>query len=284
MIRERIITFLDLVVNSVITFLCIYAGLVFGSYTIIVSGYYTVLDMFEDSISFFTGLVRGRRANKKCILGFGKKELSIQMLIGMVIFTIGVFVLIKDFFLKYNHLDIRLLFILIGLSVVKYLFANFEFRNAKSIQSSMLMNLAHDNFYAGLIFIAIIFFAYMGVIIPVFDLLGTIFLGIIIILKGLLSILESMILLNGENKQNKKVIADIKKSCKKCDVEFLYADIISVEEFYKVNLEILVNDDIRLLDLIILEIDLKCKIKLANKKVKLISIDCLKSEDKKNEE
>ncbi len=280
MIRERIITFLDLVVNSVITFLCIYAGLVFGSYTIIVCGYYTLLDMFEDSISFFTGLVRGRRANKKCILGFGKKELSIQMLIGMVIFAIGIFVLIKDFFLKYNHLDIKLLFILICLSIVKYLFASFEFRNGKTIQSSMLMNLAHDNFYAGLIFIAIIFFVYMGAIIPVFDLLGTIFLGVIIILKGFLSILESMILLNGENKQDKKVIVDIKKTCKKCDVEFLYADIINVEEFYKVNLEILVNDDIKLLDLIILEIDLKYKIKLMNKKVKLISIDCLKREDK----
>ena len=84
----------------------------------------------------------------------------------------------------------------------------------------------------------------------------------------------------GGNNKDKKVIADIKKTCKKCDVGFLYADIINVEEFYKVNLEILVNDDIKLLDLIILEIDLKYKIKLMNKKVKLISIDCLKREDK----
>ena len=278
MIRERIVTFLDLIINFIVAFICIYAGLVFNSYAVVSCGYYTLLDMFEDIISFLTVLVRGRRGNKRFIIGYGKKELEIQVLIGVIILAVGLYVLVRDLFLSFEVLDIRLLFVVLGLFVVKILFANYEFRSAKNIQSSMLMNLAHDNFYAGMIFIGVIFFVYMGALIPVFDLLGTLFIAFVIGYKGLNSIVGSALLLYGENKQDKSIISSIKKICEKKKVKYSYVDIIKINGIYKINLEILVDNNIKFYDLILLEREIKSRIKKSNNAIMFVDVDSLKDE------
>ena len=63
--EERGITSIDIFISSLISFVKIYCGTIFCSYTLITSGYYTLCNLSSDIISFNASLVRGRRGSKK---------------------------------------------------------------------------------------------------------------------------------------------------------------------------------------------------------------------------
>ena len=68
--RERRLTVFGIIINSLVTFLKIYAGMVFNSYTLMVSGYYTLCNMSQDFLAYSGSVARGRRASRTEAFGY----------------------------------------------------------------------------------------------------------------------------------------------------------------------------------------------------------------------
>ena len=276
--KERRVTVLSIGINSLVTFIKIYAGIIFNCYILMVSGYNTLSDTIVDFMGFSGSVARGRRASRKEPFGYGKRECLSFSFVGLIILLLGIFIMIKSFFLEFKSTNIKILFVLLLLALVQFIFNHYIFKNAKSIQSEMLMDMAHASYYDAVLTVLVIFFAFLANIMPVFDLIGAIFLGAILIYKGVNIIIRNFISLNCQNVRSKKVISKIENIIKEGEgINYSNCTLVNVKDFYKTVIEITIDDDVSLHDLIMWEEYLKDSIKSSNLKVKYIEFLVYKS-------
>ena len=131
--------------------------------------------------------------------------------------------------------------------------------------------MAHVSYYDAVLIIGSVFFVFLASIMPVFDLIGSLFMGAILIYKGINIVINSFISLNCQNNQSKRVIKKIENIIRDGDgISYSNCTLINVKSFYKVVIEILIDDDVSLHDLILWEEYLKEKIKLGKINVKYV--------------
>ncbi len=275
--KERIYTVVGFVVNILITIIKIFSGIVFSSYTLMVGGYYTLTDIAHEFIAYSGSLARGRRASKKEPFGYGFIESLSICLFGAVLIAIAVYVLIKSCYLNYTATDIRLIFIVGFLFVFKFLSANIIFAYAKSIQSQMLMESAISSYKDSLTSIGIFLLIFISFKYPLVDQIGSIFMGILIMLKGIKIIIDNIILIKGQN-DNVKTINNKLKKIVATDGKIMYSNsnLINVLDFYKVDIEILVDDEISIYDLLKWQRKIKRIIKKEKLNIKFIEFTVYK--------
>lgn len=261
--RERRLTVFGIIINSLVTFLKIYSGMVFNSYTLMVSGYYTLCNMSQDFLAYSGSVARGRRASRTEAFGYGKWPLLSLVFYGLIIFFLGLFVFIKSFSLNYVRTDLKILFIILIVLVSLVMFARNLFKNAKDIQSEMLMDMAHYTAYDFYLSLVSIIFIVISSFIPVFDMFGSLYLSLMIMLKSVNVMLNAFVMLNGQNDQNKKIIKTVEKIINEGDgIYYSNSNLVNVKNFYKISIEVLVDDDVNLTDLILWEYHLMEKIRV----------------------
>lgn len=261
--RERRLTVFGIIINSLVTFLKIYAGMVFNSYTLMVSGYYTLCNMSQDFLAYSGSVARGRRASRTEAFGYGKWPLLSLVFYGLIIFFLGLFVFIKSFSLNYVRTDLKIIVVIFIVLVSLALFARNLFKNAKDIQSEMLMDMAHFTAYDYYLTLISIIFIVISCFIPLFDMFGSLYLSLMIMLKSVNVILNAFVMLNGQNDQNKKIIKAVEKIINEGDgIYYSNSNLVNVKNFYKISIEVLVDDDVNLTDLILWEYHLMEKIRV----------------------
>ena len=270
--KERKVVVTSLFINVLVIFAKIFSGLVFGSYTLIVGGYYTLCNLTSDFLGFSSSLVRGRKASKKEPFGYGKLPMYGMSSYGLIIVLVGLFVLIKAFFLKYDYIDLRVILPIMVIVFSLFVFAKFLFKKAKDVQSEMLMDITHDTYFDGIINVIGIFFIVLGSFMPIFDLFGVIFISLLIINKGIKIIVDNILLVKGQNDLSKKIIKAVESSMKECDgIYYSNCNLINVRNYYKAVVEVLVDDEVILSDLIMWEEYVKGKIKSLRFGIKMVN-------------
>lgn len=269
--EERKMVVTSLFINALVIFAKIFSGLVFGSYTLIVGGYYTLCNFTSDFLGFSSSLVRGRKTSKKEPFGYGKLPMYAMSSYGLIIVLVGLFVLIKAFFLKYDYIDLRIILPIMVIVFSLFVFAKILFKKGKDVQSEMLMDITHDTYFDGIISVIGIFFIVLGSFMPIFDLLGVIFVSLLIINKGIKIIVDNILLVKGQNDLNKKIIKAVESSMKECDgIYYSNCNLINVRNYYKAVVEVLVDDEVILSDLIMWEEYVKGKIKSLKFGIKMV--------------
>lgn len=269
--EERKVVVTSLFINGLVIFAKIFSGIVFGSYTLIVGGYYTLCNFTSDFLGFSSSLVRGRKASKKEPFGYGKLPMYVVSSYGLIIVFVGLFVLIKAFFLKYDYIDLRIILPIMVIVFSLFVFAKILFKKAKDVQSEMLMDITHDTYFDGIISVIGIFFIVLGSFMPIFDLLGVIFASLLIINKSIKIIVDNILLVKGQNDLSKKIIKAVESSMKECDgIYYSNCNLINVRNYYKVVVEVLVDDEVILSDLIMWEEYVKGKIKSLRLGIKMV--------------
>lgn len=269
--EERKMDVTSLFINALVIFAKIFSGLVFGSYTLIVGGYYTLCNFTSDFLGFSSSLVRGRKASKKEPFGYGKLPMYAMSSYGLIIVLVGLFVLIKAFFLKYDYIDLRIILPIMVIVFSLFVFAKILFKKGKDVQSEMLMDITHDTYFDGIISVIGIFFIVLGSFMPIFDLLGVIFVSLLIINKGIKIIVDNILLVKGQNDLSKKIIKAVESSMKECDgIYYSNCNLINVRNYYKAVVEVLVDDEVILSDLIMWEEYVKGKIKSLKFGIKMV--------------
>ena len=261
--RERRLTVFGIIINSLVTFLKIYAGMVFNSYTLMVSGYYTLCNMSQDFLGYSGSVARGRRACRTEAFGYGKWPLLSLVFYGLIILFLGLFVFIKSFSLNYVITDLKIIVVIFIVLVSLALFARNLFKNAKDIQSEMLMDMAHFTAYDYYLTLISIIFIVISCFIPLFDMFGSLYLSLMIMLKSVNVILNAFVMLNGQNDQNKKIIKSVEKIINEGDgIYYSNCNLVNVKNFYKISIEVLVDDAVNLTDLILWEYHLMERIRV----------------------
>ena len=269
--EERKMVVTSLFINALVIFAKIFSGLVFGSYKLIVGGYYTLCNFTSDFLGFSSSLVRGRKASKKEPFGYGKLPMYAMSSYGLIIVLVGLFVLIKAFFLKYDYIDLRIILPIMVIVFSLFVFAKILFKKGKDVQSEMLMDITHDTYFDGIISVIGIFFIVLGSFMPIFDLLGVIFVSLLIINKGIKIIVDNILLVKGQNDLSKKIIKAVESSMKECDgIYYSNCNLINVRNYYKAVVEVLVDDEVILSDLIMWEEYVKGKIKSLKFGIKMV--------------
>lgn len=135
----------------------------------------------------------------------------------------------------------------------------------------MLMDITHDTYFDGIISVIGIFFIVLGSFMPIFDLLGVIFVSLLIINKGIKIIVDNILLVKGQNDLSRKIIKAVESSMKECDgIYYSNCNLINVRNYYKAVVEVLVDDEVILSDLIMWEEYVKGKIKSLKFGIKMV--------------
>lgn len=276
---ERRLSVLTIVINSLASLLKIISGIILNSYALLCSGYNTLIYDINDFISFIGSVLRGRRASAKEPFGYGKNNLIPKLISDILIILLGIYIFIKSFFIKYTFVDIRALLVIIILSLAFLVWAKVLYKESLNNQSEFLMDKAHDTYKDAVLTIVLLFFIILGSFMPVFDLIGVLFGSIVIIINGLKGFLNTIILLKGQNDQSKMVLKKVKRILDNNDnIKYSNATLINISSFYKIVVEVLVDEDTSLNDLIWWEEYVKGSIKEEKLKVRLVEFLVYKKE------
>lgn len=274
--EQQALTF-SAIINVIVSFLKIWGGMLSNCYTLIADGIYTISDFVTDILAMIGAKVGKKRANKRHPFGYGRFEYIMQMIIGIMIFLIGVYIAIKSFFVEYTESNMKVIFLIIFIVLLKGLSANYLMQIGKDISSQILITSAKESYLDLLSSIMVIFIVIIGHFIPVIDLIGSVLMAILIIIVGSKIIFNNVILLIGEDDNNKEIKKELKRIINE-EKSVLYSDsfLIKNGSYYQATIEIGVDDNMTVKDLLKLEIKIKNKIKKNNLKIKYINFDIIK--------
>lgn len=275
--KERIVTISTLIIGTLITLIKIFSGMIFDSYTLLVLGYFSLINIMIIFIAYFGSVVRGRRVSLNEPFGFGKLENISIMIFGLTISFIWIFIIIKSFFLEYLNTDLRLTFIISIIALIQFLISSLIFKNAKDIQSEMLMDIAHTIYYDATLSFLLIIIVVLSWLFPIFDQFGVLIFSLLILYKGLQILFYNFVLLNGQNDNSKEIFKEAKKIINnQKSITYSNANLVNINNFYKITIELLVGDEISLGDLIFLEKRIRRKVKWDHLNIKMVEFKIFK--------
>lgn len=265
-------------INVFVSFLKIMGGTIFNSHALIADGIYTVSDFSTDILAMIGAKVGGKRANKKHPFGYGRFEYIMQIFIGLIILGVGFFIAYKSFFIEYTKPNLTVLFIVVLVIFLKALSSNYLMQVGKNISSLMLINSAKESFLdvlsSCLIFILIIVSRFF----PYADIIGSLFIALLINIEAGKIILENVILLIGEDDNNKEIKNNLKKIINKIKKE-TYSDsfLIKNGRYYQATIVLAVDEEMTVKELLRLERKIKKEIKKERElKIKYLDFEVIK--------
>lgn len=265
-------------INIIVSFLKLFGGLTFNSHALIADGIYTVSDFSTDILAMIGAKVGHKRANKKHPFGYGRFEYIMQIFIGIVILFVGFYIAYKSFFVESTGADLKVLFIVILVILLKALSSNYLMQMGKNISSLMLISSAKESFIDVLSSLVVFILIIVSSFFPIADIIGSLFIALLINLEAVQIIYENIILLIGEddnNKEIKKELKNIVNSFK--DVKYSDSFLIKNGGYYQATIEVAVSEDITVRKLLAKELKIKNKIKAERKlKIKYIEFDVIK--------
>ncbi len=260
--KERGLIVFGLLASAFIVLIKIYAGEVFSSYTFMVSGYYTLIDMSILFLAFMGSVARGRRASKTEPFGFGKFSCYSEMFFGMFISIVAIFIIVKSFFLEYTQTQLQILLVVLFVIVFKVIESNFKYKTGKEMQSEVLIESSIDDYNDAILNIILIVFIIISANYAKFDLVGSIFGGILILRKGLNIFFANLISLNGVTIKPKNIIRIITKIVNDSEI-FTYSNcyVTKIDNYKRLTIDVLVNDEVNLNEVEKEKLHIKRKIK-----------------------
>lgn len=275
--KERTGTIFSIFLNFLVSFIKICSGLVLHSYTLLSSGYYTLCDMAEEFLAFLGSKIRHRRANSKHPFGVGKVEYSFQIIWGLILIFLSLYLLLKSPDLVFRKTNALIIFCIFLIILLKFLNANYLFEIGKKEQSQMLITSARRSCKDALLTLFLALFIFIGRFFPFFDFLGCLLVILVIFVKGLIIVVENIILINGQNDSSKKISEKVKKIVNKnSKVNFSAIYLVNVKNFYMATIVIEISDDVNILCLLKLEQLIKNAIRIERLYIKFIDFEVYK--------
>ena len=90
------------IVNFIVVLIKIIGGNILGFAALIADGFYTVSDFITDILAIIGSKVGNKRPNKRYPLGYGNFENIMQMIMGFMIFLVGIVVIVMSFNIHYQ--------------------------------------------------------------------------------------------------------------------------------------------------------------------------------------
>ncbi|MDE6284846.1 MAG: cation diffusion facilitator family transporter, partial [Bacilli bacterium] len=264
-------------INVIVFLLKIIGGLFFQCYMLIADGIYTLCDLITDILAMIGARIGRKSANKKYPFGYGRFEYIMQIFIGVLIFCVGIFIGIKSFFIEYTSPDMQIIYIVVLTILLKGLSSNYLLHVGKKISSLMLISSAKESFIDVLSSVMVLFFILIGQKLAWIDVIGCLLMAIIILFEGGKIIFDNVILLIGEDDNNKEVKLGLKKIVNAVEnVEYADSFLLKNGEYYQATIAIAIDEVVTVKDLLKIEVKIKNSIKKSKLNVKFIDFEVIK--------
>lgn len=243
----------SMVNNFIIAVLKVFGGIFFNLSSLMADGLHTFSDFITDIVSLVGAKISKKRPTKYHPFGFGKVEYLANLFIGVILFSLGVFIIVNGFGKEHVIPPLSLLWILFITLILKIITIIVMNRIGKRINSQMLITSVKESkvdLYssAGVIVITILLqFSDKLTILRYIDLVGSILIGLIVMKTAFEIVADNSMSLIGEIEEDKKIIEEVRKfvlenkSVEKADVS-----LIMYGSYYKLQLSLELDSNLTL--------------------------------------
>lgn len=281
--KDNNVIILTAVLNMVVAALKLGTGILFSFSTLISDSIQSFIDFFTDVVSLIANKIGKRRANKTYPFGYGQVYYLSNLLTGILLFLIGIFIVYQVFTSKVKFVpNLMILLILIIALLLKYIVIMLLQKNIKSTKSELMVESykeSRTDFISTCTVILVLLLSFFEEYLPKFiniDKLGSICMAIYVFYISIKMIVANVrgILINDiDNEEMKEEILKELEHFKQFKIKSVR--VIKISYYYSVFLQIDVNNEIRIKDFIRIERKIKSRLRSNNQLIKFVDIEPL---------
>ena len=281
--KDNNVIILTAVLNMIVAALKLGTGILFSFSTLISDSIQSFIDFFTDVVSLIANKIGKRRANKTYPFGYGQVYYLSNLLTGILLFLIGIFIVYQVFTSKVKFVpNLVILLILIIALLLKYIVIMLLQKNIKSTKSELMVESykeSRTDFISTCTVILVLLLSFFEEYLPKFiniDKLGSICMAIYVFYISIKMIVANVrgILINDiDNEEVKEEILKELDHFKQFKIKSVR--VIKISYYYSVFLQIDVNNDIKIKDFIRIERKIKSRLRTTNQLIKFVDIEPL---------
>lgn len=278
---ERKCLIISMVNNLLISIIKVSGGIIFHVSSLFADGMHTFSDFITDIFALIGSKISRKRPTKIHPFGFGRAEYITNLLIGVIIILLGIFILVTSFFKEPIVPPLAVIGLLIGVTLMKLYSVNTLLRNGEKLNSGLLLTAAKESMtdvYSSIGVVLVVIVMQFSNYLPILeyaDILGSIIISLLVIKTGIPIIKQNVMNLIGEVDIEKTHLESIENILNNYEVIKKHrTQLIKYGSYYKTHLTLELDPNITLREISDLENKLTIELK-KNKtiKIKYINID-----------
>ena len=281
--KENKIIIITAIFNFIVAVLKLISGLAFSFSTLIADSIQSFMDFFTDITSIIANKIGKRRANKTYPFGYGQVYYLANLLTGILLFLIGLFILYQFFFFDGVFIpSMKTVIVLLIVLVLKMVVVNLLLHYGKEYKSELMIEASKESsadFISTCVVLLVLFFAFFEDYIPSYiniDKIGSFGMSIYVFYTSIKIIIPNIrgILTNDE--ENNEIKEEIENELKKFkDVKFKNVKVINMSSYYSIFLQVKVDENMTIKQYLLLEKKIKSQLKSSNGLIRFIDIEPL---------
>ena len=281
--KEKKLIIITAILNFAAASIKLALGITFSFSTLIADSVQSFLDFLTDVISLVANKIGRRRANKTYPFGYGQVYYLSNLLTGVLLFLIGLFIVYQVITFNNEFIpNISILFILLLVLVLKGIVIILIKQYMNSVKNELLIESYKESktdFISTCVVIVILILTFFEKYIPNFiniDKVGSICMAIYVFYVSLKIIISNIKGILANDEENDELRDTIKKELEQFkEFNITNIKIIKMSYYYTVFLQIDVNNNITINDLLKIEKKIRTHLKQVNKSIKYIDIEAL---------
>ena len=281
--KENKIILFTAILNMIVASLKLVFGIMFSFSTLISDSIQSFIDFFTDVVSLIANKIGKRRANKTYPFGYGQVYYLSNLLTGILLFLIGVFIVYQVFTSESRFVpNLFILFILLIILFLKYIVIMLLQKNIKCTKNELMIESYKESkadFISTCTVIIVLLLSFFERYLPSninIDKIGSMCMAIYVFYTSIVMIVANIrgILINDvDNDKMKEVIIKELEHFKQFKI--INVKVIKISYYYCVFLQIDVNNNIMIKDFLKIEKKIKKQLKNVNQFIKFIDIEPL---------
>ena len=266
--------------NLFISLLKIIGGIFSGSNSLFSDGLYTFSDFITDIFAFIGSKMSRKRPNKLHPFGYGRVEYVTSLFIGIVILGLGVFIIVNSFLGKHSAPSMIAVIISIIAVFFKFISVFILMNTGKKIKSQTLITSGKESLTdlcsSAFVIVIIVLskFSDKFSILKYSDLVGSLFIGVLILIMAYGILKENILSLIGEVSDDKEILKRVESAVESIDgVDLVDTKLIKYGSYYKANIEVELDPNITIMRLARLEKRIFKKIKKEKIGIKYLTME-----------
>lgn len=273
--KETIALIISMIINIIISIIKVFGGILGRCNSLVADGLHTFVDFVTDVVAMIGSKISKKRADKHHPFGYGRTEYVAGLFIGVIVFLLGIFILVKAFLEKSELIDLKLIPIIVITIILKMISIISLKNTGKEIDSKLLLSSARESMtdiYSSIVVIVIILLSRIKFLSKI-DLIGTIGIAIYILITAIKILKENILDLVGQVEENEILINQLKEELSKIkSLDLKEIELFEYGFYYQASITIKVKSNISVLQLKHLEAKIVQAIKKKKYKIKYVNI------------
>lgn len=276
--KEKNLIILTALLNIIVAISKLCLGIIFSFSTLIFDSIQSCVDFLTDIISLIVNKIGKRRANKTYPFGFGQVYYLSNLLTGILLFLIGIFIVYQIFTSNVKFVpNLTILFALLAVLFIKLIVIILLHENAKSELLIESYKESKTDFISTCVVMIVLILSFYENYIPEYlnvDKIGSIFMAIYVFYTSIKMITSNILGILINDLDNEEMKENILNELKRFgDLEIKNLRVIKISSYYSVYIEIDVNDKMSIKKFLNIENKIKKCLKDNNKLIKYVDVE-----------